>query len=249
MRLSEGQRSEVQVIVTAEDGKTTKTYTLTVRRLSADDACLSSLAVSPGTLQPAFSPIVLSYECYLPSNVDQLGLKVKTEDAGMKVSMKDGSQVGTVLLSPGHTLLEVCVVSAGGSSTTEYTITAIKAQLPRAMQLRSKRNFECAICCGVPQHPCRIKNEQYLYCRSCLEELTRTSKVDPLTGKQLQEGWMVVDFTCDAEMGAEVAICPIGAGTTVEGPFQSLGSLLAAERRKSDEKVRVGSPQGMVLKL
>lgn len=163
MRLSEGQRLEVQVIVTAEDGKTTKTYTLAVRRLSADDACLSSLEVSLGTLHPAFSPVVLSYECYLPSSIDQLTLKAKTEDPGMTVSMKDGSPVGVVPLSAGHTLLEVCVVSARGGSTTVYTVMAVKARLPRTVKLKRKKNFECTICCGVPQHPCRIKEEQYLY--------------------------------------------------------------------------------------
>lgn len=55
---------------------------------------------------------------------------------------------------------------------------------------------------------------------------------------------MVVDFACDADMATEVASCPSAAGNTVEGPLQSLGSLLAAERKRSDEMVREGSLKG-----
>ena len=223
--------------MTAEDGKSTKTYSISIRRLSADDACLSSLEVVQGILRPSFSPIIQQYECYLPCGIDRLEIKAKTQDAAMKLSMKDGSPVGTVTLSPGHTLLEISVVSVRGSTSTTYTIAACKARLPRALQFKSKEKpWECAICCGVPLQPCKIRGSQLFYCRSCLEEQTRTSKVDPFTGRLLEEGWMQVDFSTDAELAAEMVTCPTGMGGTVEGPLRSLGPQLREERKKAAEK-------------
>ena len=75
--------------MTAEDGASSKTYTILMRRLSADDATLAQLDVSTGVLQPPFSPLVTNYECNLPCSVDSLSLRVKTEDAKMSVAMKE----------------------------------------------------------------------------------------------------------------------------------------------------------------
>jgi hypothetical protein len=49
------------IIVTAEDGVTTKTYTVTVHRASSD-ATLSGLTVSEGSLLPAFASATMSLQ-------------------------------------------------------------------------------------------------------------------------------------------------------------------------------------------
>jgi hypothetical protein len=59
----------ISVTVTAEDGTTTKTYTLKVYRKYSDDATLSSLSVSGGGLVvTGFNPSGLSYNLNLNSN-------------------------------------------------------------------------------------------------------------------------------------------------------------------------------------
>ena len=228
------------MIVTAEDGRTTKTYCLSIRCLSADDASLAQLDISAGSLRPAFTPLNTSYECYLPCSVESISLRVKTEDPAMKVSMQDGSPVGTVQLNPGHTQISICVTSVSGTSTTNYKIATIKCRLPPTLQLKNKNAaFECAVCCGIAHRPHRIKDGPYLYCYTCLEELTRTSKQDPFTGRKLEEGsWMVADYSCDSELAKLAAVCSTSFGA-VEATVQQMGAKLLAERLKSSQSEEV----------
>ena len=60
--------------VTAEDGRTTKTYTITVTRPGSDfdDATLRALRISPGTLSPTFDPEVLAYTASVANGVRNL---------------------------------------------------------------------------------------------------------------------------------------------------------------------------------
>ncbi len=235
VQLAEGQTVDVDIMVTAEDGKSTKTYSLKIRRLSANDATLSQLDVSAGILQPVFSPLVTNYDCYLPSSVDNLSIRAKTEDAGMKLAMEDGSPVGTVQLNSGRTLIGLNVTSASGTTNTIYKVVAIKSRLPYTMKLTAQttKDFECAVCCGLVHRASRIKEGPYVYCYPCLKELTRTNKMDPFTGRKLEEeGWMVVDYRTDAELSEENVVCATPSGA-VEGLTQQVGVQLLAERLKA----------------
>jgi tetratricopeptide (TPR) repeat protein len=228
VKLTEGITVEVEVIVTAEDGSTTKSYTVLTRRLSADDATLAQLDVSAGVLQPPFSPLVTRYECSLPSGVDSLTLRVKTEDSKMTVAMKTGEPVP---LNPGRTLVEVAVTSVSGKTTSVYTITAVKSRLPPTLQLKEKKpQFECAVCCNLVHLPTRIRGSAGVYCRACLEELTRTNKTNPITGERLEgENWLEEDLACDSELANQTAVCHTATGM-VETSMQQIGAKLQANR-------------------
>lgn len=240
-QLTEGQIHPVEVVVTAEDGQTTKTYTIAVRRLSANDATLAQLEVSAGILHPVFSPLVTEYECYLPCSLENLSLRAKTEDEAMKLSMKDGSPVGTVQLNPGYTLIELSVTSVSGTSTTIYKILAAKCRLPSVVQLKNKNPaLECAVCSRLADHPSHIKDGPYIYCNTCLGELTRQNKVDPFTNQRLEAGWMVTDYQCDSELAKLPAMCHTPTGT-VEATMQQIGAKLRAERAKSAQTEEVNS--------
>ena len=63
--VKEGEVTDIQIEVTAEDG-TVKKYFIHVKRLSAKDATLSDLKVDKGALQPGFSPDVTEYTCKPP---------------------------------------------------------------------------------------------------------------------------------------------------------------------------------------
>ena len=236
VKLIEGKTIEVQIIVTAEDGKSTKTYTISVRRLGADDATLSQLDLSAGVLRPQFSPLVTSYNCYLPCSVDSLSIRAKPEDVSMKLTMKDGSAISTVQLNVGHTLVELAVQSASGKGTTVYSISVMKSRLPTTVQLKNKSDaFECAVCCGVVHCPSHIKNGPYIYCQLCLEELTRTNKMDPFTGQLLgEEKWFLQDYECEVQLAKEETTCPQMSGE-ITAPLGQLGPKLLAERLKNDK--------------
>lgn len=240
MRVEEGQTSEVDVVVTAEDGTSTKTYSLKISRLSADDAKLSELKVSVGTLNPQFNPHVHNYECSLTSNVNSVNVSAKTQEEAMKLSVADGSPLGTVNLTPGRTVYVLQVESASGSKRSEYIIVFNKNPLPPTLQLKTpNERFECAVCCCVVNMSTRIDKGQYVYCRDCLEGLTRFNKVDPFTGMILdEEGWKKLDFKRDHELGNEQGMCPLPSGM-VEKPVSQIGTQIMVERTKAAETAEV----------
>ncbi len=242
VRLEQGQERDVEILVCAEDGSTSKTYTIATRRLSADDATLSELVVSVGSLAPPFSPFIYTYECCLPCSADSISMRAKTEEEAMKLTMKDGSSVGTIKLNPGMTLAEINVESVNGKGRTTYSITFIKCRNPAVLQLKSSKSerFECAVCCGVVHKPTRIKGGPFVYCNGCLEELTRTNKTDPFTQAKLEEeGWMERDLKCDEELGEEEALCSLSNSVQVEGPLQHIGGKLMAERARASQDQEV----------
>lgn len=246
MPIEEGETIVLHILVSAEDGTTTKTYTITFNRLSSDDAALSQLELSVGKLVPNFDSKEHNYECCLPSSTESLSLRAKTQDEAMKLTMMDSSSMGTVNLKPGRTLAVLAVESANAKKKTEYIVNFYKNPLPPTVQLK-KRNerFECAVCCGVVSMSTRIDKGPYVYCRDCLKELTRTNKMDPFTGKRLGEKkWLKMDFKRDDELGDEEGVCPLSSGK-VEATLSQMGGKLMSERIKGDEEEEVGGGLGL----
>lgn len=237
-KLREGQTLGLEIVVSAEDGTTTKTYSIQLRRLSADDATLSELKLSVGTLSPTFDPLVSYYKCCLSCSVDTVSITTKTEEDAMKVAMSNGSPVDTLRLNPGRTLAVITVTAASGVKSTEYSIIFEKSDLPPTLHLKKKNgHFECAVCCCLVSKATRIEKGSYVYCQDCLEEITRTDKTDPFTGKSLEEEeWMVTDFECDAKLGAEEGMCPLPNGSA-EGPVNQMGRLLEEAGKKIADMV------------
>ena len=135
MDLSVGANT-VKVKVTAEDGTTTKTYTVTVTRLS-NDATLSALALSEGTLDPAFASAKDSYTASVIHSVAQITVTPTASAAGATVAYLDGSDDaladadgGTdghqVDLSTGANTIKVKVTAEDGTTKT-YTVTVTRA--------------------------------------------------------------------------------------------------------------------------
>jgi hypothetical protein len=74
------------IIVTAPDGVTTLTYTVTVTRgINTADATLSNLTVSSGTLTPAFSSVDYNYTVNVDYNVTSITLTGTPTDANALV--------------------------------------------------------------------------------------------------------------------------------------------------------------------
>lgn len=239
--IEEGQTILVCILVSAEDGTTTKTYTIRFNRLSSDDASLSLLELSVGKLVPKFDSDEHNYVCFLPSSIETVSMRAKTQDEAMKLTMMDSSSMGTVDLKPGRTLAVIAVKSANEEKKTEYIVNFYKNPLPPTVQLKkSNERFECAVCCGVVSMSTRIDKGPYVYCRDCLKELTRTYKMDPFTGKKLGEKkWLKMDFKRDDELGLEEGVCPLPFGK-VEATLSHMGAKIMSERTKGENDEEVG---------
>ncbi|MHA6643785.1 cadherin-like beta sandwich domain-containing protein [Mesorhizobium sp. A623] len=129
--LSVGPTS-IPVVVTAQDGTTTKTYNVTVVRAAASDANLSGLTPSAGTLDPVFSGATLAYNVAVDNAVNSISLTPTAADPTAIISVNgvaasSGSASGAIALSVGNTVIPVVVTAQDGTTTKTYNVTVIRA--------------------------------------------------------------------------------------------------------------------------
>ncbi|WP_306823223.1 DUF4347 domain-containing protein, partial [Janthinobacterium sp. UMAB-60] len=77
----------ITTIVTALDGSTTKTYTVTVTRAASSNADLSALSLSSGTLSPAFAAGTTSYTASVPFATTSMTFTPTVSDATASVTV------------------------------------------------------------------------------------------------------------------------------------------------------------------
>ena len=130
----------INVKVTAEDGRTMKTYTVTVTRPPSSDATLRDLVLSHGTnvvpLTPRFLPETKAYTATVDSAVTQLTVTPTPNHAGahimyldgddrMLTDANDGEDGFQVDVAPGDTMITVKVTAEDGTMDT-YTVTVTR---------------------------------------------------------------------------------------------------------------------------
>ena len=127
----------ISVVVTAEDGQTTKTYTVTVTRAEAPppastDATLSGLALS-GVDIGTFDPVTTDYTADVGHDVTETTVTATTNDGGAAYAVKlDGvaDADGTVALAVGNNAIAIEVTAEDGQTTRTYTVTVTRAEAP-----------------------------------------------------------------------------------------------------------------------
>ena len=121
----------ITVEVTAEDGTTTKTYTVTVTRAApSTDATLSALGLSGVTLSPAFASPTTAYTADVANDVEQTTVTATVNDDGASSVVKIGGVTdadGTVDLAVGANVITVEVTAEDGTTTKTYTVTVTRA--------------------------------------------------------------------------------------------------------------------------
>ena len=117
----------ISVVVTAEDGITTKTYTITVTRLSSVST-LSALRPNLSvTLSPAFSSGVTSYTSSVQYSVSSgFTITPTPSNSGATYVQYLGATAFTGALDVGPNIIRTVVTSEDGSTTTTYTITVTR---------------------------------------------------------------------------------------------------------------------------
>lgn len=122
----------ITVLVTSHDTLVTESYTVTVSRGPSDNANLSSLAVSAGTLAPAFDPATTSYQVDVPNTTSSITVTptVAESHATVKVSgvaVPSGTASGPLSLTVGQNTIPVLVTAQDGTHTRTYTLTVNRA--------------------------------------------------------------------------------------------------------------------------
>ena len=137
--LTVGAETSITVTVTAEDGSTTKTYTVAVYRERApksDDATLSALTLDGAVLSPAFDSNVTTYTARAAYGSDEVTLSYTSDIGAVEIDVQGGrpsSVLNTVSMSrrsatvrlytTGETQIEIDVTAEDNTATKRYIIT------------------------------------------------------------------------------------------------------------------------------
>lgn len=122
----------VSVVVTAGDGVTTMTYTLTITRLPSSNTDLAGLALSTGTLTPAFDPATTSYTATVSNATTSLSVTATVSDTNATLTINgdaagSGNPAGPFSLDVGDNVVTAEVTAQDGTTTQTYTITITRA--------------------------------------------------------------------------------------------------------------------------
>jgi hypothetical protein len=123
----------LNVILTAEDGVATRTYPIHITRLPYVNVDLASLAVSNGTLTPAFAAGTTTYNLKIANNLTTLGITPVASGPGVTIqvggiTVDAANPTATVNVSPGlPNRIRTVVTAADGITKKTYTIAVAYA--------------------------------------------------------------------------------------------------------------------------
>ena len=121
----------VVIAVTAEDGTTTKTYTVTVNRAASSNADLAGLTLSSGSLNPSFSTGTASYTATVPNSASAITVRPTVADPTATVTVNgttvtSGSASTAIPLAIGSNTITTVVTAQDGTTTSTYTVTVTR---------------------------------------------------------------------------------------------------------------------------
>lgn len=117
--------NKFEVVVTAEDKQTKKTYNLTITRKeeetseNKDNKGIKNIKVGKYQLTPTFDPQKYEYEVQIKDEIDELDVKVETEDENLETEI-----VGNNNLKIGDNIITILVTDKKQNTTTTYQINA-----------------------------------------------------------------------------------------------------------------------------
>ena len=117
----------ITVVITAQDGITTDTYTITVIRAASSDASLIDITVSEGTLTPVFTSTTTAYADSVSYSVTSITVTptINNNYATVVVNgvaVASGSPSNAIPLAVGENTITVIVTAQDGITTDTYTI-------------------------------------------------------------------------------------------------------------------------------
>ncbi|MBN2159515.1 MAG: cadherin-like beta sandwich domain-containing protein [Spirochaetes bacterium] len=119
----------VTITVTAEDGITTKTYTLTITRLTgaSTNANLASLSMSAGALSPGFAEDTLTYCASVENAIGAITVTPTAAGVGATITINgdpvdSGFESSLIDLDAGQNIITILVTAQDGATTGTYTV-------------------------------------------------------------------------------------------------------------------------------
>jgi hypothetical protein len=128
----------IDVVVTAEDGTTTRTYTLSIYRLS-DDATLASLSPTSANLVQMFQSNLFNYTAtvgFLQTR-EQVTAAVTHANATLTINSNaaaSGVESDDIFLAVGQNTITVTVTAEDGIATQDYVIDVTRQDAPSFAQ-------------------------------------------------------------------------------------------------------------------
>ena len=116
----------VTILVTAQDGVTTQSYTLAVTRAASSDATLSALTLSSGSLSPGFASGTLAYTASVANTVSTVTVTPTTNDANATVTVNGNPATTPVPLTVGANTVTILVTAQDGVTTQSYTLAVTR---------------------------------------------------------------------------------------------------------------------------
>ncbi len=103
-----------------------------------------------------------------------------------------------------------------------YTINIARKWLGRSVTFADPTlamKYECPVTLGPFYKPVSIKGSdpKHVFTEPLIDEMTRTSKLDPLDGTPLENDWKNCESGLDAEMSAAVVHCLYQYAGNVQG--------------------------------
>jgi hypothetical protein len=128
----------IPIQVVAQNGVFQKTYTLNVSRRRNDDAALKNLEVSPGKLEPAFSPDSLVYHLTLRPDQDSLTLTPTSRDeanAEIQIegkTLRSGTSMRGLPVSVDLDTVDIVVLAHNDTTARTYQVRVRRLPSPDA---------------------------------------------------------------------------------------------------------------------
>jgi uncharacterized repeat protein (TIGR02543 family) len=124
----------INVVVTAQDAVTVETYTVVINKASAisNDANLSALSLSSGSLSPTFAGSTTNYTASVANAVTSITVTPTVNQASAVVrvngtTVTSASASGSISLSVGSNTITVLNTAQDGTTTKTYTVTVTRA--------------------------------------------------------------------------------------------------------------------------
>ncbi|MFY7964512.1 MAG: beta strand repeat-containing protein, partial [Chitinophagaceae bacterium] len=130
----------IEVRVTAQDGTTIKTYTITVTRAPSSDANINSLTISSASLVPTFSGNTTNYSGSVHNAITSITVTPYSSNSSSTIQIRfnggsyfsalSGSPSSSLNLNVGSNTLELRVTAQNGITIKTYLISLIREAIP-----------------------------------------------------------------------------------------------------------------------
>lgn len=115
--------TEIDIVVTAEENSSKKTYTIIVKHRDRNsDATLTAIQLSEGSLDPAFHPDTLQYRIILSYDDSSVTITPVTSDSNATVTVDDAAAQQKVDMAVGLDSVTIHVLAEDAITEKEYVL-------------------------------------------------------------------------------------------------------------------------------